>query len=145
MDLKHRMAAIIIGLVGLSLQGLTGGVTIDAERSVEELKLMTTPELAGEARLICRLVVVDVESARKSYDLKFFDEVIRLYKEAHRRQQYLQRVGLVLRERNHGEMPAWFEQLSRAIDQSIPRKATDQPSPPDCDTLATAGGWRPKQ
>jgi hypothetical protein len=148
---QDLVAVIVIGLIGFSLPCLAGGTTTDAERSVDELKLMTTPELAGEARLVCRLVGIYLESAQKSRELgrKFrdvssYDQTIQQSTQAYLRKQYLQRVGLVLRDRHHGEMLTWFEQRSRAVDQSISREGTDQPSPPDCDTLAAAGGWRPK-
>jgi hypothetical protein len=103
---------------------------------VEELKLMTTPELAGEARMTCRLVGVYLESAQRSSAGKFYDQAIQDRNLAFHKQQYLQRVGLVLRDRHHGEMPAWFDQLSLAGKNG---------NPSDCDTAAAAGGWRPKQ
>lgn len=136
MDLKHRMAAIVIGLVGLSLAGLAGGATMDAERSVEELKLMTTPELAGEARLICREIVDSLIYFRRGRDGKIYREIEQENDRSARGQRYLERVGLVLRDRHHGQMPEWFEQLSRAV------KSRNQP---DCNTAATAGGWHPTQ
>ena len=45
------VAVFVIGLISVSLLCL-GSTILSTERSVEELKLMTTPELEGEARSV---------------------------------------------------------------------------------------------
>src|SRR5262249_16194743 len=123
-------------LTWLSLAALAGTAPWHTERSVEELKLMTTPELAGEARLACQLALVSLTSAQEFSKLRAHDKAIAEYNQAADKRQSLQRIGLVLRDRQQGQMPAWFEQFGQAIDSK---------NEPECDTAATAGGWRPKQ
>jgi hypothetical protein len=123
---------IVIGLIGLSLPCL-GGTTRYTERSVEELKLMTTPELAGDARLICHDIVISLECTQKYSAGKFYDHAIKTCEQAIRGRRYLERVGFVVLDRHGGQMPVWFDAVSASKNQ------------PDCDPAATAGGWRPKQ
>jgi hypothetical protein len=131
------MAVIVLGLSVVSLPCLAGGTTVYTERSIEELKLMTTPELAGEARLVCGDIVDSLRYFfRLGRDGKVHREREQENDRSTRGQRYLERIGFVLRDRHHSQMPAWFEQLSRAAESR---------NQPDCNTAATAGGWRPKQ
>jgi hypothetical protein len=73
---------------------------------------------------------------RRGRDGKIYREIEQENDRSTHGQRYLERIGFVLRERHHSQMPAWFEQLSRAVESR---------NQPDCNTAATAGGWRPKQ
>ena len=73
------VAVFVICLISVSLPCL-GGTILSTERSVEELKLMTTPELAGEARSVCGGIVASMKNAQewsaegtKRRDSKFHD------------------------------------------------------------------------
>jgi hypothetical protein len=134
------VAVIIIGLMGIALPCLAAVIPPYPERSVEELKLMTPPELAREARGICHDIVGSVDMAQKfsaegkqRRDVRFHDNAIKQYERATTGRRYLERVGLVIRERQSGQMPSWFEAIAASKTKE------------DCDTAATAGGWRPKQ
>jgi hypothetical protein len=135
------VAAIVIGLIGVPLPCRAGVLSTGyPERSVEELKLMTTPELASEARGSCLDIVSSLEFAQKYsaqgkqfHDARFHDNAIKQYERVATDRRYMERIGLVIRERHHGEMPSWFEAIAASKTKE------------DCDTAATAGGWRPKQ
>jgi hypothetical protein len=132
MDLKCIMAATLISLAGLSASGIAGVDRSFIERSVEELKLMTEPELAGEARIVC----IDIMSFRrlaKMYIEGGISHQAPEYSEMGRRgRPYLARIGLVVRDRHHGHMPVWFDQIGQAL------QGQDELA---CDKAATAGGW----
>jgi hypothetical protein len=130
------LAVIVIGLIGVSLPCLAGRTTMYTEHSVEELKLMTIPELAGEARLICKDVLNVVEAARSYSAARSHKQASEAFGEATRGQRYSELDWLVIRDRHGGQMPPWFEEFSRTI--------TSLGSPQACDAAATAGGWRPK-
>lgn len=134
------VAAIVIRLMGLSLPCFAGSqnpfkIQVH-DRSVEELKLRTIPELAGEARYACRLILLDIESSKKFTELKAFNDTGESIERAFRMDQYLRRIGLVIRDKQGGQMPAWFDQFSA-------RSSVKKPE--DCDAAATAGDWPPKQ
>jgi hypothetical protein len=138
MALRHGLMALGIGLAALTRVGLAEGAAAYAERSVDELKLMTTQELAGEARMVCHHVLISLDMARACLESGsthgaevFYREAEQRSAQAIREQAYLQRVGLVLRAQHHGQMPAWFKQITRAVESR---------QDPDCDTAA-AGGW----
>jgi hypothetical protein len=136
MALKYIMVVTLIGLIGLSVSSIAGVASYYTERAVEELKLMTEPELAGEARLVCLDIASRLRMQKKYLELKAPSKAIQDSELGQRGRRYLERIGLVVRDRHHGQMPAWFEQVSRA------------PNSPDdeaCDTAATAGGWRKKE
>jgi hypothetical protein len=65
MHLKHIMALTLITIAGLSELSMAGVNRYYPERSVEELKLMTEPEIAGDARLAC------VHSSESRYKERF--------------------------------------------------------------------------
>lgn len=130
------LAAIVIGFIGLSLPCLAGRTAMYTERSVEELKLMTNPELAKEAWLVCRDILIKLESGRRYSASGAHHKASEKTYEAISGRQYLMRIGLVIWDKQGGQMPAWFEDISRA---------TVGGSKQDCDAAATAGGWRPKQ
>jgi hypothetical protein len=130
MAFKRTVVVIFMAFAGLFL---AGGSTRDPERSVEELKLMTTPELVGEARFLCQSIQDNLKFAKEFMALKASRETQQQLDQADRRQASLERVGLVVRDRHQGKMPAWFEQIKQASNKQ------------DCDTAAAAGGWRPKQ
>jgi hypothetical protein len=143
MDPKQSLAAIVINLTWLSLAGLSQAAWMDPERPVDNLKLMTIPELVTEAWQICSKTVVDLKNAdmfgetgRKFRDVKSLNDASQLMDQAARRRRYLERIGLVLRDKNHGEMPDWFKQFNKA---SYGRDEAE------CDKAAIAGGWCPKQ
>jgi hypothetical protein len=132
------VAVFVIGLISVSLPCL-GGTILSTERSVEELKLMTTPELAGEARSVCGGIVASMKNAQewsaegtKRRDSKFHDNARKESELAAAGRRYLERIGLVIRDRQHGQMPPWFEAMTASKTQEA------------CDAAATAGGWRPK-
>jgi hypothetical protein len=132
------VAVIVMSLIAVSLSCFAGSQNLFKiqvhERSVEELKLMTIPELAGEARYACRLILDGIKSSEKFRALEAFNYAWESIEQINRAEQYLARVGLVIRDKQGGKMPAWFDQFS-----SPARK-----TPEDCDAAATAGGWRPK-
>jgi hypothetical protein len=129
------VAVIVMSLIAISPACFAGSQPPYSDRSVEELKLMTIPELAGEARRACRDILSSVEFMKKFSALKAHDRAKEFSEQATRAQQYLKRVGLVIRDKQGGQMPAWFDQLSGA--------ALDLRQQ-DCDAAATAGGWRPQ-
>ena len=137
MSTQHNIAAVIVmSVMGVTLPCFAGRAPIYTERSVEELKLMTTPELARDALLICKDVMLQVNFAQ-GLPKSFAHKSVEAFNEATRGRKYLERVGLVIRDRQGGQMPAWFEDLSRVVK--------GLGSPQDCDAPAAAGGWPPKQ
>jgi hypothetical protein len=132
MHFKHIMVAILITLIGLSVWSIAGITSYYTERPVEELKLMTEPELAGEARLVCLDIQARSGMAKKYSELKSHDLALQEYEMQSRSRKYLERVGFVLRDRHQGKMPGWFDQVGSAS------KSDEKQS---CDEAAIAGGW----
>jgi hypothetical protein len=132
MHFKHIMVATLITLIGLSGWSIAGVTSYYTERAVEELKLMTEPELAGEARLVCLDIQARSRMAKKYSELKSHDLSLQKYAMQSRARKYLERVGFVLRDRHQGKMPAWFDQVGPAS------KSEEKQS---CDEVAITGGW----
>jgi hypothetical protein len=132
MHFKHIMVATLITLVGLSVWSIAGITSYYTERPVEELKLMTEPELAGEARLVCLDIQARSRMAKKYSELKSHNLALQEYEIQSRGRKYLERLGFVLRDRHQGKMPAWFDQVGQAS------RSEDEQS---CDKAASAGGW----
>lgn len=126
----------------LTVQPLSGlAASLYAVRSIEELKLMTEPELAGESRLVCLEIGHNLGEQRyygESRQPGHANLYFKALEEVRPRQQYLERIGLVVRDRHHGQMPKWFEQMVQAA------KSDDLPTAEKaCTAAATLGGWHP--
>jgi hypothetical protein len=106
------------------------------ELSVEELKLMTEAELVSEALRACAISADNLTSAREYRKLSIPEAqkaASERMDERARKQQYIERIMRVWRDRYRGAVPAWFGQLSEAA-------SSDRSS--NCEAAANTGGWR---
>ena len=98
-------------------------------RSVDELKLMNEKELAREANGVCNDIVINNETAKKFLDLDDTKDAGEMLENSEKGEQYLQRIGLVIRDRHKGKSPVWFKKMTKASTFV------------ECDAASQAGGF----
>jgi len=98
-------------------------------RSVDELKVMNEKELAREANGICNDIVIHNETANKFLDLGDAEDAGEMFDSSEKGLEYLQRIGLVIRDRHKGKSPAWFKNMTKAYTFD------------ECDAASQAGGF----
>jgi hypothetical protein len=98
-------------------------------RSADELKLMNEKELASEANGVCNDIVINIETANKLLDLGDAKDAGEMLENSEKGEQYLQRIGLVIRDRHKGKSPVWFKKMTKASTFV------------ECDAASQAGGF----
>jgi hypothetical protein len=81
-------------------------------KRVDELQRMTMDELAGEAANACIVATVAAHQAARFSEHGFSNWALQSHAEAKRARDYLERIGVVVRQKARGRTPAWMTDMT---------------------------------
>jgi hypothetical protein len=123
------ITALFLIVIGTAIGQNTG---LYPARPVDELTSMNEKELAREAKNVCGVIVLNNDTAKKFQDLGESEDASEFLEYSKKGSEYLQQIGLVVRDRHKGKSPAWFQKMAKA-------STFDK-----CDAAYKAGGFRRK-